>query len=684
MPYALNQLHAKKRLRDSVCANGFPSYNARLPNVVVLFDGRKIKALVDTGCSRSIVSTAVVASSKKVVVNQHVMMMNGQSNVCKEAIVGNLCVDNVNVVVNCLVADLLPGYDMMLGMDVINLLGGVQVTQGGNVVVFGRHPNNACTDKMGEVSSHQKLYDNAIVASYSAESVAAVQIVDKDFSARFEDGRWIVSWEWLEKEQLPTLTSRIGEYAIDSTVRQQFDNEVEKWIQLGWLRPFKGQEDGLIPLMCVIQASKNKVRPVMDYRELNNFVSSHTATSEVCGEKLRSWRKLGENLSIIDLRNAYLQIHIEERLWKYQVVKFKGKRYCLTRLGFGLNVAPKIMAAIVKKVLSMDPIVESGTDSYVDDIVVNEDVVSCEQVNKLLSTFGLDAKPPERLNGGRILGLRVFSDLDGVMRWKRDNVINAISETMTKRQLFALSGQLVGHFPKAGWLRPACSYLKRLTNGLNWDDCVDDKVMGIVKQISERVREKDPVHGQWTVNNGTSGTVWCDASSLAIGVVLEINECVVEDASWLRKSDDAAHINLAELEAVIKGINLAIAWGLTNIVIVTDSTTVHGWISSVVSELKRVKTRGIGEALARRRLNLVHDIITECHLEVEIRLVKSAENKADELTRVPRKWLQQDPEKCCAVVGESIKTEHAAHHFGVDRTWFFGESTSSGRLCFAC
>jgi len=145
---------------------------------------------------------------------------------------------------------------------------------------------------------------------------------------------------------------------------------------------------------------------------------------------------------------------------------------------------------------------------------------------------------------------------------------------------------------------------------------------------------------------------------------------VVEDASLLRKTDDAAHINLAELESVIKGINLAISWGLVDIVIVTDSTTVHGWINSIVSELKRVKTHGIGEALARRRLNLVRDIITECRLQVEIRLVKSAENKADELTRVPRKWLRQEPESCFTAVSESITNEHAAHHFGVDRTWF--------------
>lgn len=35
---------------------------------------------------------------------------------------------------------------------------------------------------------------------------------------------------------------------------------------------------------------------------------------------------------------------------------------------------------------------------------------------------------------------------------------------------------------------------------------------------------------------------------------------VAEDATWLRKND-YNHINVAELDAVLKGINLAIKWG---------------------------------------------------------------------------------------------------------------------------
>ena len=108
--------------------------------------------------------------------------------------------------------------------------------------------------------------------------------------------------------------------------------------------------------------------------------------------------------------------------------------------------------------------------------------------------------------------------------------------------------------------------------------------------------EEDPVGGVWEVVRTTQGRVWCDASSLAIGVCLEVDGAIVEDASWLRRMDDASHINLAELEAVLRGVNLAVSWGLERVEVITDSKTVFGWIKDLVTEERRIKTHGFGEA----------------------------------------------------------------------------------------
>ena len=42
---------------------------------------------------------------------------------------------------------------------------------------------------------------------------------------------------------------------------------------------------------------------------------------------------------------------------------------------------------ILQKVLGSDKNVQHGTDSYIDDIAVNLDVVSCEKVMKTLNSF---------------------------------------------------------------------------------------------------------------------------------------------------------------------------------------------------------------------------------------------------------------------------------------------------------
>ena len=56
------------------------------------------------------------------------------------------------------------------------------------------------------------------------------------------------------------------------------------WITRGWLKRCEDQNDrrGILPLMAVIQANKGKVRPVLDFRELNKHVESlHRNAEEV-------------------------------------------------------------------------------------------------------------------------------------------------------------------------------------------------------------------------------------------------------------------------------------------------------------------------------------------------------------------------------------------------------------------
>ena len=204
-------------------------------------------------------------------------------------------------------------------------------------------------------------------------------------------------------------------------------------------------------------------------------------------------------------------------------------------------------------------------------------------------------------------------------------------------------------------------------------------MINLVRDVMTQVAKGDPVKGKWCVNNSGSGRVWCDASSLAIGVCLEIDGAIVEDSTWLRKQGDGAHINLAELEAVIKGINLAIKWKLCDIKLMTDSGTVYHWVNSLLTNDRRIRTHGLAEALVHRRLNLLSDLLKECNISLSIYQVKSHENKADPLTRVPKRWLENQNTSAVSLLRDGsvvhateqmIQKIHELNHLGVNRTLY--------------
>ena len=513
----------------------------------------------------------------------------------------------------------------------------------------------------------------------------------KDFTASFDDRTrtWTVAWKWADGVGPACLMNRVAEYRVPPSARQEYDEELELWLTNGWLRPYDEEVDGpprgLVPLMAVPQAKK--VRPVLDMRELNEHVAAYTADADVCADRLRTWRRHGRRVAVVDLRRAYLQLRLERKLWPYQTVIIRGRRYCLNRLGFGLNVAPAVMKAVVKLVLAQDADVQRAVCPYVDDLLVDEDVVSAERVVEHFARFGLDCKPPVRAeDGARMLGLHVRS-VAGELQWSRDSAVPGPPDRVTRRAVFAWCGRLVAHLPVCGWLRPAAAWLKRRANAVTrgWDDVTSDAtLLDQISDVHARLLTADPARGPWCWT-GNRATVWTDASSIAAGVVIETPDGgVMEDACWLRPGDAATtHINMAELDAAVRGLNLAVAWGVRHIDLRTDSATVHRWVDDALSGRARLRTRAAGEMLIRRRVDLIRQLVEELQLEMTVTLVRSAENRADVLTRVPKDWVAavNRADEPVAAAGaargpvgdlDRVRDVHCrAGHPGVRRTLYF-------------
>ena len=497
-------------------------------------------ALVDTGCSKSIVASRLVGydSSRGTsvrTVDNRLITCRGEKRGLMLDVLGRVL--KVDVIV---MDELIPGIDFILGYDVaVNLLGGVTVTPNG--VTF-----NLDNDVAGAVVE-------------GSENENKIEINDPDFRAEFDGKKWVV--EWLFKPgQEPVLKNKVSCYGstMKGSIQNEFDEEIQNWIKEGILVPWKEKVNvGVIPLMAVVQQTKGKVRPIFDFREINGFLESHTGGDniDVCSESLRNWRKVGGAKYIVDLKSAYLQLQVAANLWKYQLVNYKGKTFCLTRVAFGMTSAPRIMSVILKNVLSKNSRIKEGAWSYIDDILVDESVVSAREVVAHLQKYGLVAKEPVEMQGGAVLGLKLTKDRYGVLKFNRGNEIPNLEGNITKRELFSICGKLVGHYPIANWLRIACSYIKRCAEGSKWEDFVGNRALGMLRETLNRVESEDPVTGVWYVPRTENGVIWCDASSIATAALVEINDVVVEDAAWLRKSDDCGHINVAELDSTLKGLN---------------------------------------------------------------------------------------------------------------------------------
>ena len=331
---------------------------------------------------------------------------------------------------------------------------------------------------------------------------------------------------------------RTGYWSIPSPtwLREQYEEELQTWIDSCRLHPYPedelGPPRGLIPLMAILQENKQKVRPVMDYRELNKHDNLYTAGAEVCAHKLREWRQQGSDVAILDLRRAYLQIRVEKSLWPFQNAEIKGTRYCLTSLGFGLTVAPSIMTAIMSVIRQQDEAVRQATSSYIDDIFVNEGILSAQAVKEHYESFGLMCKKLKHLrDGAKVFGLHVGGSKEE-LRWRGGGDISGVPFNVTRQSVFSVCRKLVGHYPVCGWLRVAVVAIKRCATSvsLGWDDEVRDATLqSMLTETVARVTHDDPVRGNWCVD-GNEFMVWVDASLLALRVALVVDEFIIKDA----------------------------------------------------------------------------------------------------------------------------------------------------------
>ena len=192
-------------------------------------DGQECTALIDSGCSQTLGSKAVCRFWKRK--SAGVLTADGRTLNCRGSGKIKVEVGRVPAVdIEVLVVDKQPlGFDLLLGIDAIKLLGGIYLTESGEARFGGL---NRC---------------------------ATISIDEPDFSVTYDrkNKEWTASWKWVNGHSPSELSSSVQEYVVPCHARDAYENEILQWQRNGWLLPYS---EGLCPPKAVVQ--EQKVRPV--------------------------------------------------------------------------------------------------------------------------------------------------------------------------------------------------------------------------------------------------------------------------------------------------------------------------------------------------------------------------------------------------------------------------------------
>ena len=182
-----------------------------LPFITVNINNKALKALVDTGCQQSVIQSSACSQlgCQLQGPNRVVEMLNGESTRCCGEAVVSISVNGVQMQARCLVAPrLVCDAKVIIEMDLISRLGGVFVS-----------------------SDKSVSFGESRCAAGVVQEPRRVELHDTDFAAIFDGSKWTVEWKWERGE--PNLTNMCHEYTVPADCREEFDNEVNMWIQDG-------------------------------------------------------------------------------------------------------------------------------------------------------------------------------------------------------------------------------------------------------------------------------------------------------------------------------------------------------------------------------------------------------------------------------------------------------------------
>ena len=191
-------------------------------------------ALIDTGCTQTFVrpTTRITQESGR----KQIITADGRVIDCLGETYVTLSIAGKTIKVPCVaIQRMLPGVDVVIGTDVLKHF-------------------KFCQD-YGKFSIAAAVVSNEM-------PVDNLTITKNYFRVNFDGEKWVAKWNWIKE---PVLRNFVDFYKMDEAVYPRFKSEVNRWIDNGCLAKATWNEEGVIPLIAVVQEKKDKVQPVLNF-----------------------------------------------------------------------------------------------------------------------------------------------------------------------------------------------------------------------------------------------------------------------------------------------------------------------------------------------------------------------------------------------------------------------------------
>jgi len=126
------------------------------------------------------------------------------------------------------------------------------------------------------------------------------------------------------------------------------DAEVNKLLSMGAAREIPLSTENFYSRIFLVPKKEGTFCPVIDLSRLNKFVENFHFQMENIS-CLKTLLKRGDFMTCIDLKDAYLSVHVHKSSQRY-LFWWRNKTFAFQGLPFGLNTAPRVFTKLIKPI----------------------------------------------------------------------------------------------------------------------------------------------------------------------------------------------------------------------------------------------------------------------------------------------------------------------------------------------